>query len=279
MALNANTYSEGNGGKDFGPPQVGNRLARLVYAVELGVQPREYQGQAKTPVSKGVLGFELVDNADPIEINGVLRPRWLSKQVTLTRNEKGTLPKILGALDPTGQYRGDIAAMAKAGLPCLILLVQDGDRVVISQIGPIPPGYQVPPLQSNPIVFDWDAPDASIFSKSVPNWIRETIKKAHNFKGSAVERLFQQHEAQAQAAPAPAPVANSPVPGLPPVAAPAPAYGTPVQAPVPAVAAPAAPPGWAFVNGQWVQQQSAAPTPPPHVGTPTTVAGGGPTPY
>jgi hypothetical protein len=278
MALNVNTYSEGGSGKDFGPPQAGNRLARLVYAVEIGVQDTEYQGQVKTPRAKAVLGFELVDNADPIEINGALRPRWLSKQVTLTRNEKGTLPKILGALDPAGQYKGDIAAMTRAGLPCLILLAQDGDRVAISQIGPIPPGYQVPPLQNQPLVFDWDSPDQTIFSKSIPNWIRESIKVAHNFKGSAVERLFNQQDQQ-QVAAQPAPVAQGPVPGLPPAqAAPAPA---PVHQPFSQpLGAPSAPPGWAFVNGQWVPENV------PHAAQQVSVGGavpapvtGGPTPY
>lgn len=222
MALNMSNMQQPSG-NTFGFPFVGVHAARFVGVVDLGSQDRQpYKGQAKSPCGQLSLTFELTE--DFVEIDGVKKPRWISKKVNAFSGNNASLVDIVNKLDPAGTYKGDLAAMARATLPCLLTIVQKTDQatqapiegVRISDIGGVPDGFPINPAQNPPLVFDWDAPDMAVWDR-MPGWQQEVIKKAHNFQGSKIQapveaydaqKASQQVQTQAQAQPSEAGQAN-----------------------------------------------------------------------
>jgi hypothetical protein len=59
----------------------------------------------------------------------------------------------------------------------------------------VPEGMTVGELDTEAFYFDFDAPDADVWTKHLWDGIREVIKSAANYKGSKVERMVLQLEA------------------------------------------------------------------------------------
>jgi hypothetical protein len=257
MALNMNNMQQPTG-NTLGFPAVGPHVSRLIGVVDLGKQDRQpYKGEEKTPCGQLVITFELTD--DFVEIEGVKKPRWISKRLNAFSGQNSSLTALVASLDPANMYNGDLAAMVNASLPCLVTIAQKTDAqtkqpiegVRISQISALPPGFAAPPAVNIPLVFDWETPDMGAFDR-LPAWIKEQIGQAHDFKGSKIEPLVTAYNAQkaqqqaqtaqqAQSQPAPA---AQPAPSVQPAqATPAPAQAAPQAA---QTGVPSAPPGYRF---------------------------------
>ena len=252
MALNMSNMQQPSG-NTLGYPAVGVHAARLIGVVDLGVHDRPViQGQQKTPCGQISLTFELTD--DFVDIDGVKKPRWISKKENAFSSERANLTAIVAKLDPAGKFGGDLAAMARAAVPCLVTVSQKTDAqtkqaiegVRVSDIGGVPNGFPVAAAQNEPLVFDWDAPDMVAYAR-LPNWVHTTFKKAHNYAGSKVKPLIEQFEAaqaqqqgqnqaQATSGGVPAPQTSAP--------AQSPAQAQNVSQAAPAAGRPAAPPGY-----------------------------------
>ena len=78
-----------------------------------------------------------------------------------------------------------------------ITLTKKGDYINISSVGGVSDAVKdtVPPLVAKSYHFDFDNPDAEVFSK-LAGFIKEDFKKALNFSGSKVEELLLAEEAQ-----------------------------------------------------------------------------------
>ncbi len=222
----------GGAGSNLGVPDIGLHPARLVGLIDMGIQERQpYQGKSKSPCGQLNVTFELKGANDRVEVEGVDRPRWLSKKFNCFSGANADLPTLVSALDPTGSCDGNLDRMI--GFPCMVNVIAKTDAngnavdgVRIDTVTAVMPDYNVQELENPPVVFNFDEPDLDTYNKLVP-WIRDQLIKANNFKGSALEKLLQ--AAPAQAAPAQA----------------APAQAAPAQA-APAQAAPAAPPGFTY---------------------------------
>lgn len=251
MSMNVNQM-QGGGGNDLGDPRLGQHYARLVGFAYIGVHDRAaYKGTPKDPCGQGLLTFELTD--DFVEIDGKTLPRWVTKRVNTFNTSNASIVKIYNALDPAGTYGGDFGALVQATIPCMVNIEQKTDQhknpiegTKIGSIGGLPaagPDGQpiVLPAAANPImIFDFDSPTLEAWS-SLKNWMRNTIKEANNFPGSAVETISQQYDVQQAAAQQQAP-AQAPATAPATAAAPAPAPGTPAPGPAAAPPAPPAPP-------------------------------------
>jgi len=282
MSLNVNEMKSLTS-NTFGFPALGVHVARLVGVVDMGLQLRSaYKGVEKPACGKIALTFELTD--DFIEIDGVKRPRWISKSENAFSSPQANLTALVAALDPANQFAGDLGKMAEAGLPCLITISPKTDvngnpieGVRISQVGGTPPGLAVSPLQNPSFVFDFDRPTEPSWEKLL-KWQKDQIKQALNYPGSSLEALVTAYEEKLAAQPQQAQEATtqsragqgSPLPPNAPLAQPQtapqapPGYLFDEEAqgfkPVPVQAlvqteqkSPAAPPGWSFVDGTWVQ--------------------------
>lgn len=273
MSMNVNKIGgSAGGGNPLGDPSLGQHYARLVGFSYIGVHERAaWKGEAKPACGKLLFTFELLD--DTVEIDGVTRPRWITKKENAFSTSNSNAVKIYNTLDPTSVHGGAFDKLAAATVPCMVTIgprkdakdnIIEGVRIdSITPVAKAPDGteYQLAAAQNPVIIFDFDEPTAENYATLKP-WMMKLVKTANDYPGSDCERVAQAYDVlQAQAAPeTAAPAAQPPAapaaplaPPVPPVQQAAPPVAPPVApvapaplAPAPVTAAPVAPPGFKY---------------------------------
>jgi hypothetical protein len=202
MALNATTVA--SGGKITPPLDPGVYPGRLVQVIDLGLQTqRPFPGddKPKAPIQELYLTFEMSDafllGDDGEEMED--KPRFLSKSFPFHNisSDKATSTLFYKALDPTMSKGGEWKDLL--GTPANITVVQNpgkGKNVGrvynnIAGIAPMRPkdAAKLPPLVNEPLSFDLDAPDLSVFNK-LPDFVKNRIKENLNYAGSALASML-----------------------------------------------------------------------------------------
>lgn len=264
MGLNATKYKQGGTGGDLGQAKPGGHIASLVGIIDVGVQDGgSWQGKPKPPCGQVLFVCELSDDTvviDDVEQNRVFTIKALAKS-----GDKAKMTKILSVIDPTGAHASNLATAL--GSSFILNLKEEprqdgqpGTVVKFDSMMPLLPGMPTPVIQTPLFAFDQDNPDMGVFMNSLHPWMRETVKAGLQYKGSQLEQMVIQAEAEAQASQAPVaqpPVVNQVVqpqvtqaatvqaqaPGVPTL----PSAPAPTQAPVATVPTlPAAPPGFEY---------------------------------
>lgn len=195
MSLDMNNAPKTKG-KDFGIANAGVDMARCVSVVEIGEQPREFQGKPKPSAVQINFTFELPGQLLDIEQEDgtvIQKPRWVSiNNVNFFTDEKARLVEIVKALDPNGETGGDLGALVDR--PCFVTIEHKEWKgkpfAKVTAISGVPAGIEVPPLANDPRVFDWDDPDQKVWD-TLPDWIQEKITSAENYVGSTVEAMIE----------------------------------------------------------------------------------------
>lgn len=194
MPLNINDLPSKSSNKPKQLVPKGQQVARLVRVLDLGLQTRPaWKGEQKDPIYQLDLTFEF-PNAR-IEIDGDSKPMWLSRQINLTRSDKGIAKKWLEAMDPENNSRGDFSKLV--GTPVLVFISHEEGRGKhegktfdrVSEVSPMLAGVPVPELENDPVVFDLGSPDMDVF-RSLPEFLQERIKGNLEYDGSKLERLI-----------------------------------------------------------------------------------------
>lgn len=194
------------GGNDSNRPDpldAGSYPARLVQVILLGIQPqRPYKGEDKPPKLEIMLTYEFLDeflkDEDGNDIED--KPRWLSETLPFNNLDadlaKST--KRYYALDANAEHDGDWAELV--GTPCMVTVVQNegsgknAGKIYeqISAVSAMRPkeAAKAPELVNPPKVFDFYAPDMTIFL-SLPKWLQDKMKDALDYGGGALERAVQ----------------------------------------------------------------------------------------
>ena len=135
-----------------------------------------------------------------IEVNKEQLPRVMSKEYTLSLNEKSNLRKDLQA------WRGQafteeelqgfnlITVMNK---PCQLQIINEEKNGKtynnISAIMAMPKGMTVEPLQET-TVFITNNPETWNNWEKIPKWIKEKIKKAEGYENSELKQFVDEYE-------------------------------------------------------------------------------------
>jgi hypothetical protein len=78
----------------------------------------------------------------------------------------------------------------------LFVTIQHNDKYAnVVNTSPVPEGMVVGELDTTPFIFEFDNPDPDIWTKYLWDGIRNRIKKAVNYPGSAVEEMVLRLEA------------------------------------------------------------------------------------
>jgi len=159
-------------GGNFGRIGEGTFPARITQIIDLGMQENTYEGDTKVQ-HKIWMTFELP--TETIEIDGEQKPRWLSKEFTMSTSDKALLMRVLNAI-----FTKDELAKVESMEECLgkALLVEVGttsggkDKWINSSrmIG----GMTVADLSQKPGYYWLDNPDHNIFD-SLPDFLKEKI--------------------------------------------------------------------------------------------------------
>ena len=211
MALNANDVKMPKGNAvPQEPIEIGSHFARLVQVIDLGLHANHFD-PSKAPSRKVNLTYELVTNfmKDADGNDDETKPRWVGEEMALCslQADLAKSTKRIMALDPKGEYKGDLTKMIDT--PCIVTIAhnlsKDKTKVYsnVSNVSPAPKGMPVPALKNTPRVFDLDSPDLEVFQQ-LPTFIQDKIKANLEFRGSRLETLLG-------GAPAPANIPKAPV--------------------------------------------------------------------
>jgi hypothetical protein len=172
--------------KDFGQMQPECYPARLVQIIDLGVQAQtDYTtGEPKDSKNRAILTFEFP--TERIEVREEDRPRWLSREFTLSSHELAGIMQVVDALDSKWDAK-EQPISDLLGKPCQITTgLTSGKKAKILSVSKVGKGMKVGELENPASFFDFDDPNIDLF-KTFPQWIRDKIKEAENYDGSLLD--------------------------------------------------------------------------------------------
>ncbi|MFO0453644.1 MAG: phage replication initiation protein, NGO0469 family [Pseudomonadota bacterium] len=174
------------GGGDFRPVPQGVHTGRCVRVIDLGTQPREFQGKPKPPARKVSLTWELHgedEDGTPLTTDDG-KPLIISKRYTLSLGEKSILRADLeswrGRAFTSEELAGfDVSKLL--GAPALINVKHEARDFKtysnVASISPVPKAMRdsVPAAVSALQLFDVTAPDMTLF-EAFGEKLQETIR-------------------------------------------------------------------------------------------------------
>lgn len=170
---------------NYTPPPAGMHVARCYRLIDLGTQPKSYQGKPtgearKIMASWELLGDERMDDGKPFTI---------SKSWFLSMHEKASLRKDLESwrgkpFTAEEEHSFDVSKLL--GAYCLLNVVQeagaDGNTYTqIKAITPLIKGMPKPDPVNDNFIFDADEPDMAAFEK-FSDKMKETISSSREWK-------------------------------------------------------------------------------------------------
>lgn len=199
------------GGEDFAPPAAGACRLRFVGYVEIGNHESSYKG-VKKQKPRCILIFELSGpKHQPVEADGKKVPHLIMIRETVGTNEKSNYIKLFKLMNTTGTATNFIELLGQAYRGTVVHEPKDAKNPKPNEVYArlrndagytiLPPTYEDPETGeprtvavAEPIsplrALLWDLADLEQWdSLRLPGdnqWIQETIRKALNFKGSAI---------------------------------------------------------------------------------------------
>lgn len=170
---------------NYTPPPAGMHIARCYRLIDLGTQPKSFQGQSKGEARKIMASWELL--GDERMDDG--KPFTISKSWFLSMHEKATLRKDLESwrgrpFTTEEEHSFDVSRLL--GAYCLINVIQEQgqDGNTYTKIGAITPllkGMPKPEAVNKDSIFDADDPDMEMFN-TFSDKMKETIQNSREWK-------------------------------------------------------------------------------------------------
>ena len=170
---------------NYTPPPAGMHIARCYRLIDLGTQPKSYQGKPTGEARKIMASWELLgeDRMD----DG--KPFTISKSWFLSMHEKASLRKDLESwrgkpFTAEEEHSFDVSKLL--GAYCLLNVVQetgaDGNNYTqIKAITPLIKGMPKPDPVNDNFIFDADEPDMNAFEK-FSDKMKDLIKGCREWK-------------------------------------------------------------------------------------------------
>lgn len=185
MAIMAKA-SSGSGGN---PVSAGVHIALCTRIVDLGTQFSERFGNSQRKV---MFTWEVPD--DTVVIDGEEKPKFISKEYTLSLNEKARMRADLESWRGKKFTDADMEGfdlVAVLGAPCqLQVLHNERGYANISSIMSIPKGMTVPEPVGEKLYFDLSDDTCLSVMEKLPEWVRDKIKSSPeylNLSGAQVD--------------------------------------------------------------------------------------------
>lgn len=185
-------------GTKISPPAPGTVPARVARIIEIGEHASFKYGVKDQVQIWYSLPTRLISEEGDFQgkQHQIRTPR-----MTKSSNERAALMKHVDALKPDATGLGELL-----NRPCYLTIVHNKAKdskgteqtyANITGVMAVPEGMTVGEIDTTPFYFDWDNPDPEVWTKHLWDGMRETIMKAENYKGSAVELMVLGLEAKA----------------------------------------------------------------------------------
>lgn len=175
-----------NSGGDFTPLPAGSHVARCFACISLGTQ----NSPMYPPSFKVMLMFEVPGEA--VEIEGKSTPMTISREYTLSLNEKANLRHDLEAWRAKQFKPEELEGFQVAdvvGHPCMLNVIHKTTAKkkvygAISSIGGLPKGVQCPPQWHKTVKYEIEEGENETF-KAFPKWIQNKISACNEWSNDA----------------------------------------------------------------------------------------------
>jgi hypothetical protein len=149
----------------------------------IGEQEKNYKGKTSY-VEQIIFTFELP--SEPIEIDGEMKPRQLSRTFNASVSEKGHLGKFLKSWCGKGftskNELGNFEIFNLLGTSAMVNVIQtENGYSNIDTVMPLPKGMAVPSSDTALISFDVDEWDDDTYAL-LPGWIQEKVQNSSRYK-------------------------------------------------------------------------------------------------
>jgi hypothetical protein len=181
--------SSGGGSIERKVVPAGNHVARCYGMIQIGTVEQEYMGEKKK-LHKVMVDFELPLEMAVFKEGEEAKPFVISKDFTLSFNEKSTLRKMLESWRGkafTDQEAANFDITKLVGAPCMLNIVHkasaDGTKTYanITGITPIPKGLQCPEQVNSTRILAYDAWNQDLFM-TLPEWLADKISATPEYK-------------------------------------------------------------------------------------------------
>ena len=188
------------GGSNYEPIAAGTYAARCYQMIHIGTTEENILGQVKK-LNKVRITWELPTETKVFKEENGEQPHVISKEFTLSMNEKATLRKFLEG------WRGQSFTEKEAesfditvllGKPCMLSIIhkqaKNGNTCAeISSVSSVPKGMNVPDQINPSKELNYDKFDWELF-ETLPDFIKDKMKQTDEFKF-----MMQPHETSMKA--------------------------------------------------------------------------------
>jgi hypothetical protein len=188
------------GGSNYEPIAAGTYAARCYQMIHIGTAEENILGQVKK-LNKVRITWELPTETKVFKEENGEQPHVISKEFTLSMNEKATLRKFLEG------WRGKSFTEKEAesfditvllGKPCMLSIIhkqaKNGNTYAeISSVSSVPKGMNVPEQINPSKELNYDKFDWELF-ETLPDFIKDKMKQTDEFKF-----MMQPHETSMKA--------------------------------------------------------------------------------
>jgi hypothetical protein len=177
-----------NGGGNFEPVPAGTFAARCFEMIQIGTIKEVIQGKEKM-LNKVRVSWELPTEAKVFKEGDPAKPQVISKEFTLSMNEKATLRKFLAAWrgkDFTEDESKAFDITVLLGKSCLLSIIHktssSGSTYAdIASVSMVPNGMTVPDQINDTSVLSYDNWDWDKFN-SLPDFIKNKITSSVEYR-------------------------------------------------------------------------------------------------
>ena len=176
-------------GEGVAPIESGSYVGRIYQLIHLGTV-QGFEGKMQNKVR---IGFELPTELHTFDKERGEQPRVISKDYTLSFNEKATLTKVITACDPDALKLDDDGLMEEfdvetlVGKECLITIAQKpkkdgtGNYAYIDSTTRIPKGMTCPSAINEPQILNYTNWNEELYQK-LPDFLKEKIASSDEYK-------------------------------------------------------------------------------------------------
>lgn len=168
----------------------GNYIARCYQMIEIGTVVDVINGQAKT-LTKVRIGWELPTELKVFKEENGEQPRVISKEYTLSMNEKSNLRKMLASWrgkDFTEEEAKCFDITKLLGIPCMLNVIHkpkktDASKMYeeIGSVSPMPKGVPCPEQINKTLLLSYDDFDHARFD-ALPDFIKTVMRTSEEYK-------------------------------------------------------------------------------------------------